>query len=71
MKSAPFRADIPKISSVKDLPKVTAAITSQVAEGKLTPTEGEALAAIIDKHIRALELTDIETRIANLEGLAR
>ena len=42
-------------------------ITSMVAQGKLTPSEGQALAAIIENYRRALETDELERRVAALE----
>jgi len=35
--------------------------------GKLTPSEGQALAGLIEGHRKAIELAEIEQRIAALE----
>ena len=58
---------LPPISTAADLPKITAAVLKAVSTGKLTPTEGTALSQIIDKHRAAVELTEIEARLTELE----
>ena len=59
---------LPGIESAKDMPKLTAAILSAVAEGTLTPEEGAKLANVAALHVKALELSDIERRVTALEA---
>lgn len=58
----PLRAD--------NLVKASAAVVRAVAGGRLTPSEGEALARILEGHRKVYELVDLENRIAKLEDLA-
>ena len=53
-----------------ELPKVTAGILQAVGSGELTPSEGEKIASIVAAHGKAIELHDIETRLAALEHRA-
>lgn len=60
-------AGLPRIVSAADLPKLMARILDSVAKGRITPSEGQALAALVEGHRKALELADIEARLAALE----
>ncbi|WP_374572795.1 hypothetical protein [Phenylobacterium sp.] len=60
-----FRA--PKISGPADVPAALAAVFKAVAAGEVTPQEGQALAAIVEKTRGALELAEIDRRLAALE----
>ena len=61
----------PRIRTVADLPKATAAMLAAVSEGALTPLEACELARLIEVHARALEVTDIGDRLAALEERLR
>lgn len=60
---------LPDMSSTADLPKVTGGILKAVADGKLAPDDALKLASIAAAHGKALELADLEKRIAELENL--
>lgn len=60
-------AGLPKIKSAADLPKATAKILEAVAKGIITPSEGQALAGLIEGHRKALETAELEARVAALE----
>lgn len=63
--------NLPEIRTAADLPKLTAAILKAVAEGELTPGEGQKLAALAETHLKALETAELEQRIAALEAAAK
>jgi len=58
------------ISRAESLPQITSHILKSVACGELTPSEGERLSGIVTAHAKALELHDIEARLAALEQRA-
>lgn len=60
--------DLPSIDSASDLPKAVAALLSAVAGGRLTPSEAKTMAGVIGEVGKALELHDIEERLAELEA---
>ena len=66
-KDNPINFNLPEINSPSDLSKVTATVAKAVAESILTPTEGELVSKILERHVKALELTDIENRVRILE----
>lgn len=59
--------DLPPVTDAASLPKLTAAILKAVAEGRITPGEGQTLAALANTHAKNLELAELEQRIAALE----
>ena len=59
---------LPAIDKVEDLPKLTEALIAAVACGELLPGEAAGLSSLAANHAKALELTEIEKRIAALEG---
>lgn len=63
----PDAVKLPKLTA-ENLAEASAAIVRAVARGALTPSEGQALAAMLEGHRRALELTDLEKRLAALEA---
>jgi hypothetical protein len=50
-----------------DAATAMALVLTTVANGELTPTEGAAIAGLVETYRRTLETTDIEQRIAALE----
>ena len=44
------------------------AVAAAVAAGDVTPEEGQAIAAVVEAHRRAIETTEIEQRLAALEA---
>lgn len=59
--------DLPKVEGAADLPQLTAAILDSVAAGRITPGEGQALAALTNAHAKTLEIAELEQRITALE----
>ena len=57
----------PTIKTAEDVPTALAAVFASVSEGDLTPSEGAAVASILEKVRAAIELADIERRLADLE----
>jgi hypothetical protein len=67
-KGRPITLDLPPMETPADLVKATAAIAAAVAEGEVTPEEGQAVAAIVETHRRAIETEDLERRLAAIEA---
>ena len=71
---APARKDrhvpfaLPPISTAADAVKASAALVAAVAEGELTPSEASDLGKLVETVIRGIELTDVQERLARLEG---
>ena len=58
---------MPKIESTGDALAASAAILAACAGGDLTPSEAAEIMALVSTHIRALEVTEIEAKLAALE----
>lgn len=67
----PVVFDLPPIETTADLPKATNALLQAVASGELTPSEASDIGKAVDAHVRAIELTDVQERLARLEGLGK
>lgn len=63
--TVPF--ELPKIETAADAIKAMAAIVKAVAEGDLTPSEAQAISALVQNFSKAIETADLEARIAKLE----
>ena len=68
-KDRPISVKLPKMKTAKDTSKAIAGVLEAVAGGDITPSEGTALAQIVEHHRRAIETTEIEKRIEALELL--
>jgi hypothetical protein len=55
--------ELPPIEKAGDLPKASAAIIAAVAAGEITPSEASDLARLVDTHIRAIELDELEKEL--------
>lgn len=72
----PPRRDRPLDPSSIKLPTLTpgnlaqaqAAVARALAGGRLTPSEADALGKALEHHRRALEATELETRLARIEA---
>ena len=67
-KGVPVDIAMPPINSRQDVFAAIASVWSAIREGRLTADEAAALSIVIDRSIRAIELYDIENRIAALEA---
>jgi uncharacterized protein DUF5681 len=67
-KDRPVLFNLLKMNTGADAAKGVAAIVTAVASGDLTPSEAAELSKVIEAYARALETSDLEARIAKLEG---
>jgi hypothetical protein len=67
-KERPISCKLPKLEDTSDLIAGISAIMAAVANGELTPGEGQALASLIEAQRRTLETEDIEQRLTALEA---
>jgi Family of unknown function (DUF5681) len=58
---------LPSIESAADIAPAMKAVTAALADGMITPGEGEAIARIVDTFVRAIETSDFERRLNALE----
>jgi hypothetical protein len=60
--------DLPRMETARDAAKAAGAVLGAVATGDLTPTEGAHIMALVETYRRTLETTELEGRLAALEG---
>jgi hypothetical protein len=56
------------MTTANDAAEAAAAVLVAVSEGDLTPTEGAQVMGLVDSYRRTLEVTELEARVAALEG---
>ena len=67
-KDAPVQFDLPIMQTARDAAQAAGAVLAAVAHGELTPAEGAHVMALIETFRRTLETTELEARVAALEG---
>ena len=68
LRERPVRVDLPPLASAKDAVAASAALLAAVAGGEVAPGEARELGRLIELHLKALEVHEIETRLAALEA---
>jgi hypothetical protein len=63
--------DLPDIQSAADAVAASSAVLTACSAGILSPAEAAEVMRLIETHLRAIELTQIETGIAALEKSER
>lgn len=66
-KSFPVKISLPEFTNAADMPAVTGAVAKATSTGELTPDEADKIMKVFDRHLKALELADIENRLQALE----
>lgn len=67
-KGRPVPFAMPEVREPRDVVAAIAAVTQAVADGDLSPEEGQAVAAVLETQRRVIETAELERRIAALEG---
>jgi hypothetical protein len=67
-KDNPVQFPLPRMSSAHDAAQAAGAVLEAVSVGDLTPTEGAQVMGLVDSFRRTLEVTELEARMAVLEG---
>lgn len=67
-KDAPVQFSLPRMTSAHDAAQAAGAVLEAVSVGDLTPTEAAQVMGLVDSFRRTLEVTEIEARVAALEG---
>ncbi|MFE1603334.1 DUF5681 domain-containing protein [Methylobacterium sp. ID0610] len=70
-RNRPVPFALPPIATTADLTKATSALLEAVARGELTPSEAAELGKLVDSHVKAIEVTDIQARLDALEAAKR
>lgn len=63
-----IEARLPRVVEAADLPLAVGRVLELVCDGEITPSEGTKLAELLGGWRAALELSEIEARLAVLEG---
>ena len=69
VKSSPVRFKLPPVEKVEDLPLLTAALLSAVSEGKVAPDAASQIAALIQSHVKSVELNSQQVELDRLRGI--
>lgn len=67
-KDAPVEFKLPQMKTAHDAAKAAGAVLEAVSVGDLTPSEAAQVMALVDAFRRTLEVTELEARVAALEG---
>lgn len=70
-KDAPVTFHAPELSGPGDAVEAMADVVKAVAAGELTPSEGTAIAGLVEAYRRSLEMQELEARISQLEEKAK
>jgi hypothetical protein len=63
----PVQFALPELRSVGDASKAISALLSAVAKGQLGASEAAELSKLIETYVRAVEATELEQRLLDLE----
>lgn len=66
-KGRPVSLELPTISTAQDVVKALGLVAGAVGAGDLTPEEGASVAAVLEIKRKAIETSELETRIRALE----
>ena len=67
-RDAPVTFALPPMQSAADAATAAGAVLEAVATGDMTPTEGAHIMGLVENYRRTLETTELEARVAKLEG---
>lgn len=67
-RDAPVQLLLPRMETARDAAIAAGAVLEAVVAGELTPTEGAHLMALVETFRRTLETSELEARVAALEG---
>ena len=68
LRERPVSVDLPPMASPKDAVAASAALLQAVAAGEIAPGEARELGRLIELHLKAVEVHELETRLAALEA---
>jgi hypothetical protein len=69
-KSLPIKLDgMPVVKSVSDASKLSEFVLDAISTGKISPLDGEILSRSCERHLRALQVSDLEERLQQVENL--
>ncbi|WP_348638323.1 DUF5681 domain-containing protein [Bradyrhizobium sp. ISRA463] len=59
--------DFPRVKTLADVPAAHAFLINAVAKGRISPEEGAAIAATLDRYCSAVDTVELERRVAAIE----
>ena len=62
---------LPPIESASDIAAAMKAVTSALADGEITPGEAGRIAAVVDTFVRAIDASDFDRRLQELEDASK
>ena len=60
--------DLPTLKGSQDTLSAIGTVLEAVGEGQITPSEGQAVASLLETHRRAFEIVELENRLDALEA---
>lgn len=60
-------ADMPTCNDVESTATLSSYILAKLSSGQITPVQAHLVSGVIEKHIRCLQLTDVEARLEAIE----
>jgi len=63
--------ELPKIETAADAANASATVLAECAAGNLSASEATEIMALKSSHVRVLETTEIEARVAALEKVSK
>lgn len=61
------KVELPKMEYAGDAVEALGSIAQAMSEGKISPSEGAALAAVVNSYARAIDIADVVKRLEQLE----
>jgi hypothetical protein len=68
LRERPVAIDLPALGSPKDAVIASAALLQAVASGEIAPGEAREVGRLIELHLKAIEVHEIDARLAALEA---
>lgn len=69
--SVPIVIDIPEAETPAEVARAVSAVVQAAAGGKISPADASNLCGLLETQRRAIETTELEQRLAALEGKAK
>lgn len=68
VREEPVRFDLPPVETAADVQRALGAVVAAVAAGDLLPSQGDALAGLLEAHRKALETGELSARLERIEA---
>jgi hypothetical protein len=69
-KDRPINLDLPPIHNMQQISEAMTKIVAAIADGQITPTEGEVLANFLSVQTTVVSVADLERRVEQLEAMS-